>query len=140
MSVAAAHSRSVGVGFAAVDLAGVRSPTALVAPLALADVYTTAERRVSAAGRGVEGYAGRLAVKRAVVHALTTAGACEAPLELVEVEVLPRSEHRCFDADRCRQGHPPSVRLCAPATRVANVEVSVSHTRRIAMAVALVRR
>lgn len=103
-------------------------------------VFTGRERRLSAAGRGLEGWAGRLAAKRAVADVLDRgAGGCAVPLGAIEI--VPRATALCADVDRCPAGHPPSVRLLGPAGphlgAHRRVDVSITHTRTVAVAVAL---
>lgn len=103
------------------------------------DVFTVRERRLCAAGRGLEGWAGRLAAKRAVARLLDRGAG--GPVLLGDIEIVPRATALCADPDRCPAGHPPSVRLHGEAVhrlgRECTVGVSISHTRRAAVGLAL---
>lgn len=102
-------------------------------------VFTARERRLSVAGRGLEGWAGRLAAKRAVSRVLDRGAGVRLPLG--DIEIVPRATALCADPDRCPAGHPPSVRLLGSASHAVawagNVEVSISHTRTVAVGLAL---
>jgi holo-[acyl-carrier protein] synthase len=122
-------------GWAMVVHGGHRSPAELLAPSPLGEVFTPAEMRLCGSVRGLTRWAGRLAAKRAVVAA---AGAPPWPLRDVEL-LVERSA--CYAPHRCAQGHPPLVRLHGDAAGWwpdgVVVDVSISHTRRAAVAVAL---
>lgn len=103
------------------------------------EVFTRRERRLCAAGRGLESWAGRLAAKRAVARVLDRgADGC---VPLGDIEIVPRPSALCRDPDRCPAGHPPSVRLHGVAAQRVplghTVEVSISHTRTVAVGLAM---
>ncbi|MEV6032049.1 phosphopantetheinyl transferase [Nonomuraea sp. NPDC052116] len=122
-----------------VAFAGIRDPAELVRPAALESVFTRRERLRSKAGTALESWAGRLAAKRAVVGAL---GYDSPPGPLTEVEILPRPSPACRRSHECAHGHPPAVTLAGTlarrAARARSIQVSVSHTSDIAVAIALV--
>lgn len=130
------------VGFATVDIGAVGAVAELVAPDAVVDVFTVRERRFTLGARAIEGFAGRLAAKRAVRAALCRAARdINGEIPLGDIEVSPVPDGRCFDPARCQAGHPPLVRLLGRAARLGNdyaVDVSVSHSRTRAVAVAVV--
>lgn len=93
--------------------------------------------RIASAGAGDEHVAGRVAAKRAVLDLL---GLEPGPAQLADVEVLPRPGPLCRRSAECLHGHPPGVTLHgALALRFAGlgVRVSISHTRSVAVAVAV---
>lgn len=95
------------------------------------------ERRDSTGARGWEGYAGKVAAKRAV---LSAAGA-DAHY-VVAVDVMP-DRSRCPEAGPCDRGHPPVAEITTRSgspVRLSCVSLSISHTRDIACAVAVIER
>ncbi|TDC04034.1 phosphopantetheinyl transferase [Nonomuraea longispora] len=116
-------------------------PAALVRPLALEEVFTRQERMRSAARSTLASWGGRLAAKHAVTTAL---GYDTPPAPLTGVEVLPSVPRGCPRGHACPHGHPPEVTLGADYAELAagagvrRIQVSVSHTARVAVAVALV--
>lgn len=103
------------------------------------EVFTARERRLCVAGRGLEGWAGRLAAKRAVARVLDRGAGVR--VRLADIEIVPRATALCTDPDRCPKGHPPSVRLHGAASHhvgwAGAVEISISHTRTVAVGLAL---
>ena len=99
------------------------------------EVFTSQEARRCSARTGLTGWAGRYAAKLAVARLLATD-------ELTGIEILPDSS-RCHDTN-CTASHPPAVYLAAgPAARLGaadSVSVTITHTRRLAVAVAVVSR
>jgi holo-[acyl-carrier protein] synthase len=93
-------------------------------PRLAARVFTVAEREYSAArARPARHLAARFAAKEAVVKALGLSGG----FGLSDIEVLP--------------GEPPTVRLsgrAAAAAEGAQIEISLTHSRDFAAAVAIV--
>ena len=124
-----------------VDLPGTGDPADLVRPSRLESVFTRRERQRSRAGSSLASWAGRLAAKRAVTRAL---GYDQPPGPLTDVEILPVPPPGCRRSHACTHGHPPTVTLSgalaerAAESRVELIQVSVSHTARVAVAVALV--
>lgn len=122
---------------AAVDFEDGMSLAEMVAPHCLEQVFTPLEARCSAAGRGLEGFAGRLAAKRAVAELLPP----DSVAELAMIEVLPetmRAKHPC----PCRLGHRPVVTLAGGLALALpgpqpTLAVSISHIRTMAVAVAM---
>lgn len=97
---------------------------------------TPNERRVLGAATRADGWAGRLAAKRAVCDLLGIPHDVE---HLRSIEVLPRAEGVCTDAARCRRGHPPTVALRGVVADIAggrHVLISISHDRGDGFAVA----
>ncbi|MEU9835641.1 phosphopantetheinyl transferase [Streptosporangium sp. NPDC048047] len=137
------NGRSGGVtpnrwGSAVVGYEGFTRPHELVGAMPLEEVFTPAERVRSADGRTLQHWAGRLAAKHAVLRLLGMRPTAE---RLGQVEVLPVPTPACRGDAACRDMHPPSVRLTGrlagldgPGTRI---RVSLSHTSRRALAVAL---
>ncbi|WP_196449606.1 phosphopantetheinyl transferase [Planomonospora sp. ID82291] len=125
-------------GSAVVGYAGLARPQDLVGAMPLEEVFTPAERVRSADGRTLQHWAGRLAAKRAVLRLLgvpPTAG------RLGQVEVLPEPTPACRGDAACLDGHPPAVRLTGRLAGLdgpgGRIRVSLSHTARYALAVAL---
>ncbi len=112
---------------------------ALLAPARPEATFTAAERRRSAVGASVQHWAGRLAAKRAVLRLLQLEQTEDA---LASVEILPRPAATCRRCAGCRHGHPPAATLSGPAGRRADraslrsIEVSITHERGVAVAVA----
>ncbi|MFI6792216.1 phosphopantetheinyl transferase [Nonomuraea sp. NPDC050383] len=124
-------------GSALVGFAGLTRPQELVGAMPLDEVYTAAER-VRSGGATVQHWAGRLAGKRAVLRLL---GLAPTAARLGQVEVLPRPTAACRATAACRDGHPPAVRLAPALAELVRpdgrVRVSISHTDRRALAVAI---
>jgi phosphopantetheinyl transferase (holo-ACP synthase) len=99
-----------------------------------ADVYSPAEARRCSARPGLSGWAGRLAAKRAVAQLLGHVD------RFADIEILP-DPRGCPDP-ACTRPHPPALRL-APALTAGlrpdeQMRVSISHTRQLAVALAVV--
>ncbi|MBF8186916.1 phosphopantetheinyl transferase [Nonomuraea sp. K274] len=126
-----------------VDYGSAGAPADLVRPAPLEAVFTRLERLRSGAGASLASWAGRLAAKHAVIEAL---GYDRAPGPLSEVEILPATPPGCRRGQACPHGHPPAVRFGgklaerAAGAGIARIQVSVSHTSHVALAVALVTR
>jgi len=101
------------------------------------EVFTSGERRFRAT-KSPEGRAGRLAAKRAVAQLL---GVDAPDVEFLRsIEIIPRAEGQCFSPHQCERGHPPTVTLHGPSAAPAGgsqVVVSITHTRDVAVAVAV---
>jgi holo-[acyl-carrier protein] synthase len=104
-----------------------------------ASAFTRAERLRSATGTTVRHWAGRLAAKRAVLRLLAVEETDDA---LGAVEILPKPAVTCRRSRSCHHGHPPAAaltgRVAEAASRkgVAAIEISISHERDLATAVA----
>lgn len=106
----------------------------------VAEQFTPVERACSGAGRGLEGFAGRLAAKRAVAQVLGVPPDDRGLLR--RIQIVPRPRHTCRNPALCRRGHPPAVVL-EPGSRIGDsgsllwIDVSVSHEREHAFAASL---
>ena len=104
--------------------------------------FSALERTYSAARRGMAGWSGRIAAKRAVAEVL---GLDPASAEILrQIEILPEARRRCTNPLLCRRGHPPVARLGADLRRslpgaggVTQLDVSISHDMGVAFAAAL---
>jgi phosphopantetheinyl transferase (holo-ACP synthase) len=109
-------------------------PASLLATERLDAVFTASERRVAARKPTLDTWAGRLAAKHAI-GALIERCTGDAPT-LADIEVLPAPDGRCVDPFRCLQGHPLRVRVRSRPDLDPRITVSVSHERRLAVALA----
>lgn len=104
----------------------------------LADLFTPAERALSGARPRGEGFAGRLAAKRAVAEVLGADASDHSVLRRIRITPAPRLE--CRDPARCGRGHPPAVTLEPGPGMSGNlvwIDVSVSHDAGEAFAASL---
>lgn len=121
-----------------VDYGRSATPADLVAPHDLAVVFTADERRHCVqGGRSLHHWAGRLAAKRAVLAVLDIA---ESGRALRAAEIVPGPHERAtVEPHLCRLGHRPTVHLDARVIPTAEtVELSISHTDGVAVAIAVV--
>ncbi len=129
--------------FGRVDYARASGAADLTAPLAPAEVFTSAERVRGGGPHGLAHAAGRLAAKRAVLRLLALPENADT---LPAVEILPEPAPGCRRDARCAGGHPPAAtlrglaRLRALALGILAAQVSISHSAGVAVAVALARR
>lgn len=125
-------------GSAMVGYAGLTRPQDLLDGEPIEQVFTRAERVRSARGHTLQHWAGRLAGKRAVLCLLGLAPTAE---RLGQVEVLPQPTPACRGDAACLDGHPPVVRLTGELSGLVGsgrqIRISLSHTARRALAVAL---
>jgi phosphopantetheinyl transferase (holo-ACP synthase) len=111
-------------------------------------VYTRAEQRYCDRRQDLTGWAGRLAAKLAVadLFGIDADAALEARRDvgLQFVEILPSPSVPCPDGAGCTKPHPPDVRFLSESSEGfgitrredESVKVSISHTRRMALALA----
>jgi hypothetical protein len=112
-------------------------------------VYSRAEQRYCALRRDLTGWGGRLAAKLAVADLLgiDADAALEARRDagLHLIEIVPSPSVPCPDGDGCTKPHPPDVRFLSEASTGSgftrredeSVKVSISHTRDLAVALAV---
>lgn len=115
------------------------SPADLVAPAAVEDVFTVAERVHCSERRSLDRWAGRLAAKRAVLDCL----GIDEPASLADVEVVPGPHEGQQLPHLCAFGHRPVVRLAGAVEEarldagVECVALSISHAGGVAVAFAV---
>jgi hypothetical protein len=112
-------------------------------------VFSRAEQRYCALRRDLTGWGGRLAAKLAVadLFGIDADAALEARRDvgLHLIEIMPSPSVPCPDGDGCTKPHPPDVRFLSEGpegfgiTRREDesVKVSISHTRDLAVALAV---
>lgn len=108
-------------------------------------VFSNAEQRLCHRRNDLTGWAGRLAAKLAVCDLLGV-NAWQAVEEhrdigLSELEILPEPHGLCGNSASCFKPHPPQVllgqRWAALAPSDVQLNVSISHTNRVAVALAV---
>ena len=104
------------------------------------EVFTREEQIRSGRGSSLQHWAGRLAAKQAVLRLI---GVPTTASWMQQAQVLPAPTRNCEANHKCMHGHPPSVvfgpelELAAVLVGIRGAEVSITHTERTAMAIAL---
>ena len=111
------------------DIEEIRSRTGL------ADVFSPMERAHSAKHRNLDGFAGRLAAKRAIADVLDLPKDDYGSLRNIQIVPAPRND--CGNAAHCEQGHPPTVRFDRTPARLNWIDVSITHEAGLAFAASL---
>jgi phosphopantetheinyl transferase (holo-ACP synthase) len=109
-------------------------------------VFSNAEQRLCHRRKDLTGWGGRLAAKLAVCDLLSVAAASalaeHRDIGLSQLEILPEPHGLCGQSASCFKPHPPQVRLGPRWTAIVPPEsflsVSISHTSRLAIALAVV--
>ena len=108
-------------------------------------VFSNAEQRLCHRRTDLTGWGGRLAAKSAIAELLgidvAAALASHQDIGLSELEILPEPHGLCGRSASCFKPHPPQARLgprwAAFAPDGTHLQISISHTNRLAIALAV---